>query len=131
MKIREDIENILLSEKYFQLATVSEKEIPNICTIGAFYLEDEKIIIIDNYFNKTLENINNNNNVSILIRKEKESYQLKGKGKYFSSGEVYLKAREWMKNKNDKYPAKGVLIVNVEDIYNSIPGDNAGEKIDN
>ncbi len=92
-------------------------------------MNDETIVIIDNYLNKTLKNILLNPNVSILIRKDKIAYQIKGKCKYVNKGKDYEEARNWMKSKGEKYPAKGTLIMSIDEIFNSTIGPDAGEMI--
>jgi len=130
MKIPEKVKDIFMGELFHQFATVSAEGVPNIFNIGAKYLfDDETIIVVDNYMKKTLSNILENSNVSILIRRERESYQIKGKCSYKQKGKVYEEAKKWIKAIAEKYPAKGVLIIKVEDIYNAASGSNAGEKI--
>lgn len=130
MRIPKNILDILIKEKYYQLATCSKDGIPNICTVGAYFIKDkETIIIVDNYMRKTFRNVVGNPNVAILVRKEKESFQLKGKCIYKEKGREYEKARKWMRNKGRKYPAKGILIIKVEKIYDSRSGQNAGKEL--
>jgi hypothetical protein len=129
MLLPENVKEIFVNEKCHQLGTCSKDGIPNVCSIGAKYLrEDGKIVVVDNYMVKTRENILANPNVSILIRKGGESYQLKGRCSYVTEGEEYEEARKWMKAIGEKYPAKGALIIEVDEIYNSAAGEHAGEK---
>lgn len=130
MKIPEKVKDIFIGEPVHQLATASADGVPNISNIGAKYLlDDETIIVIDNYMKKSLSNILENPDVSVLIRRERESYQIKGKCSYMQTGSVYAEARKWMKSIAEKYPAKGVLLITIEGIYNASSGSNAGEKI--
>ncbi len=130
MKLKEEIYEIFETEKSHQFATSTKNGIPNICNIGGKYIrEDDKIIIIDNYMKKTMENLQENHEVSILIRREKESYQLKGTAIYLTQGDEYIEAYKWMKSKGEKYPAKGAIVVTIHSVYNSFTGENAGEKI--
>lgn len=129
MRLPENVKEIFVNEKCHQLGTCSKDGMPNICSIGAKYLRDDgKIVVVDNYMLKTKTNVLENPNVSILIRREKASYQLKGQCTYVTEGELYEEARAWMKAIGEKYPAKGALVIEVETIYNSIPGEHAGEK---
>jgi len=130
MKIPKKIKEIFNNEPVHQLATSSKTGIPNISNVGAKYLfNDETIIIVDNYMVKTLSNIIANPVVSILLRSGKESYQIKGSCSYVTSGALYEEAKKWIKSIGEKYPAKGVLKIKVEDIYNSNSGGGAGEKL--
>jgi len=130
MLLNKKISDIFENETYHQLATSTKEGKPNICNIGGKYIrEDGKIVIVDNFMKKTIKNIQENPEIAILIRKEKEAYQIKGTASYFIEGEEYEEAFKWMKLKGDKYPAKGAIIVTVHSVYNSMTGENAGEQI--
>ena len=130
MSLPKEVTEIFVNEKYHQFATSSINGAPNICNIGAKYLrDDDKIVIVDNFMNKTIANIKENPEVAILIRREKVSYQIKGTGRYLISGAEYDDAYRWMKSKDSKYPAKGAIIITVHSVYNSMTGEDAGKKI--
>ena len=130
MKIPDKVKEIFENEKYHQLATASAESVPNVSNIGGKYLrDDDTIVVVDNHMKKTIANILSNPNVSILIRREKLSYQIKGKCKYVNEGIEYEEARKWMKSVAEKYPAKGALIITIEDIFDSTTGPNAGTSI--
>jgi hypothetical protein len=130
MKLPKKVKDIFNNELVHQLATASKTGVPNISNVGAKYLlDDETIIIVDNYMVKTLSNILENPAVSILLKSGKESYQIKGNCIYFTSGSLYEEAKKWMRSIGEKYPAKGALKIKVENIYNSNSGFGAGEKL--
>jgi len=130
MKIPKKVKDIFNNEPVHQLATSSKNGVPNISNAGAKYLlDDETIIIVDNYMKKTLSNIIENPAAAILLRSGKESYQIKGSCSYFTSGVFYEEAKKWMKSIGEKYPAKGVLKIKVEEIFNSAAGCGSGEKV--
>jgi len=129
MLLQGKIKDIFNDSKRIQLGTASAAGVPNVCHIGCKMIrEDGKIVIIDNYMNKTKANVLENPNVAILMMTE-EAYQIKGVCTYVDEGEEYEAARQWMMAKSDKYPAKGALVIEVTDAFNSIPGSNAGERI--
>lgn len=130
MLLKKEVAEIFKSEKSHQFATSSVDGIPNICNIGAKYIrEDGKIVVVDNFMNKTLSNLKENSEVSILIRHERESYQIKGTAIYLTQGEEYEEAYKWMKAIGDKYPARGAIIITVNSVFNSITGPTAGERV--
>jgi len=130
MKIPEKIKDIFVNEPVHQLATSSAAGVPNVSNIGAKYLlDDETIIVVDNYMKKTLSNILENPRAAILIRRGSKSYQLKGRCRYLESGPIYDKAKQWMKSIAEKYPTKGALEIKVEEVYDSASGTGSGEKI--
>ena len=130
MKLPERVKDIFDNEQVHQLATSARNGIPNVCNAGAKYLlDDETVIIVDNYMGKTLANILENPAVAILIRRGKESYQIKGRCSYLESGPVYEAARKWMKSRGEKYPAKGALRITIEEVYDSCGGPGAGKRL--
>lgn len=131
MLLKKEVSEIFENELFHQFATVSKDGVPNICNVGAKYIrEDGKIIVIDNYMRKTLSNVLENPEVSILVRRGKESYQIKGTAVYVSEGKEYEDAHQWMKSVNDRYPAKGAIVVTVHSVYNSMSGSTAGDRFE-
>ncbi len=130
MELPTEVKDMFEKEACHQLATASLTGEPNICNVaGKYLLDDGTIVVIDNFMKKTKKNIQENQKVAILIRRGKRSFQLQGTCKYLNEGEEYNKARDWMKIKGDRYPAKGTLFIKVESVYNSMSGENAGELI--
>ena len=77
--------------------------------------DDNTILIADNYFHKTRENLKHGSRGSVLfITGDRKAYQIKGKVSYLESGEL----RDYMKDCLDpKYPVVAVAALTVEDIY--------------
>lgn len=127
MKIPANIRDIIDKERMHQLATASKDGEPNCSYVGAKYtLDDETIIIVDNFMKKTLMNILENPRVAIVVIRDKEAYQIKGKCEYLTSGTIYEEDRKWMKTRGDRFPAKGALLIRVTDIFYSTSDEKAG-----
>src|SRR6056297_2741542 len=61
------------------LATATPDGTPNAVPVGAKkILDDETILISDQFFNKTLANMKSNSKVAVSFWKDREGYQLKG-----------------------------------------------------
>ena len=75
-------------------------------------IEDNKVLITDNYMNQTLNDIKQNQNVAILIWNNERSYKLLGEAQYYTEGSYY----EMVKPLNDGYPCKGVIVVEIKTI---------------
>lgn len=71
--------------------TVDADSTPNaVWVLCVKQLDEKRILIANNFFNKTLENIKNGSTGSLLmIAPEREAYQIKGTLEYFTSGPVY------------------------------------------
>jgi len=132
MEIPKDIQTIINDDKTFAFATVSSSGIPNINMIGIKKIEDnETILIADNYFYKTFDNLQENCNASILTKRieDKLWYQLKGTCQYINEGPKYEEFKKWVKLKKETLPAKGMVIFKVKQIYHTSAGPDAGKPI--
>ena len=96
--------------------TVSKDGTPNsiYATCVSIY-EDSKIVIADNFFHKTAENIRSGSPASVLfLTKEDKAYQIKGKIEYYDSGKYF----DFMKSWNpEKLPGHGAAVIVPEKVY--------------
>lgn len=98
------------------LTTISKHGIPNsIYATCVALFEDNTVLVANNKFKKTFENIQDCNNATILfITNNKKSYQLKGSIKYETQGKAFEDMKKW--NRAD-LPGYGVAIIEVEEIF--------------
>ena len=83
--------------------------------------DESTIVIADNYFNKTRENIKNGSKGSVLfITAENKSFQLKGTIEYHTEGPLF----DDMKGRNpEKHPGHAAAALKVEEVF------KGGEKL--
>ena len=112
------------------LSTVDGNGIPNVSAIASKKVMDEKTIMtIDTFHNKTLKNINQNGNIALAMWKESVGYQIKGKAVYHTEGKVFEEGKAWILQLKPKKIVKGVIIIEITDIYYLTPDyDLAGKK---
>ena len=98
------------------LTTVDENEMPNaIYVTFVKYLDDGRIVVADNYFNKTRSNIRRGSKGSVLfLTKERKSYQAKGGIEYLTDGPIYDDMRQWV---DQKKPRIAAAVLNVDEFY--------------
>ena len=96
--------------------TVDKNSVPNsVYVLGMKLLEDGRIAIIDNYFQKTRENIKNGSKGSFLfLAKPRKPYQAKGSIEYLTSGPVYEDLRASV---DPKHPRVAAAVLRVEELY--------------
>ena len=94
------------------LTTVSADGIPNsIYATCANLFGDERIVIADNYFCKTRENLKATGKGSVLfITTEKKSFQLKGTLEYHTEGEIYDAMKSWNPSKHPGHAAAALVV---------------------
>jgi len=112
----------------------SDKECnPNINTIFWKKILDDKetIILIDNFFKTTKQNVLENEKgcISFWNSETEEGYKIKGVAKYYTEGDIFKKGKEFIQEKNPNRIPRGVIELKVEEIYILTPGDKAGERV--
>jgi len=98
------------------LATVDENNVPNAIYATCVSLwKDKKIVVADNYFDKTRKNILAKSKGSVLfITKDKKAYQIKGVFAYVTDGELFDFMKSWNPS---KHPGHAAAALNPEEIY--------------
>lgn len=98
------------------LTTVDENGVPNAIYMTFIkYLDDGRIVLTDNYFNKTRANIKRGSKGSVLfMTKERKSYQAKGSIEYLTDGPIYDDMRQWV---DQKKPRIAAAVLSVDEFY--------------
>lgn len=113
-------------------ATATKNGTPNVVPIGfARPLDNKTILIVDNYMNKTRENLENNSKASLVPRDaSKCPYQFKGTTEIHTSGKYFDDAVDWAQSVMSELSPKAAVLLKVEEIYSVKPGPDAGKKVD-
>lgn len=118
--------------KVFPLATASKAGIPNVAPMGSvFLIDDETIWIGDNFMHKTLENILENPKAALYLYGPgaKGCFQIKGDVVVKTSGEEHAKIKAMIQEKKPNLPVKSLLIMKITDVFECMPGAEAGRKL--
>ena len=98
------------------LATISDTGMPNIIyatCVGMF--GTDKLVVADNFFNKTRTNILAGSKGSLLfITKDQKAYQVKGSFEYHKDGEIFDDMRKW---NPPEHPGHAAAVLKVEQVY--------------
>ena len=113
------------------LATATPDGVPNVVPIGfARPIDENTILIADNYMNKTRQNLEKNPWISLVTKDAtKCPFQFKGRIEIFESGNYFDIVTEWGENAMTKLTPKAAILMKVEEIYSIQPGPDAGKKI--
>lgn len=132
-KLTQDILDQMKNQKVYALATASKDGVPNVVPVGMLIpKEDGTIWIIDNYFGKTIANMEENPKAAFYVwnLECKESWQVKGTLSIEDSGADYEAAVAFAHSIKEIFPAKHLVKMTVDEIYYVTPGDHAGKKIE-
>jgi len=133
-KMTERIKELFNKVPTVVLSTASEKCTPNAVPVGAKkIIDDETILISDQFFNKTLANMKANPKVAVTFWEGHEGYQLKGSVTIETTGKRFEDTAKWIEEMSGKagFPlkSKGAVILLIEEIYGVAPGPGAGKKL--
>lgn len=125
-----EIKESLAGTKTLFFATASKKGIPNAVPIGAFkLLDDATLLISDQFFNKTLRNIQENPHVAVTWWGEKGGFQMKGTVTIHTDDKVFSDDVAWMKEVRPQLKPKSAVIMKITEVFSIKPGADAGKKI--
>ena len=130
VRLTAEIMDTLAAAKTAWLATAANECTPNVVAVGAFrLLDDETLLVSDQYFLKTLANLNENPKVAFSWWGEKGGFQIKGTAEYHDDGPVFRENQEWMAAKHPKFIPKGAVTVRIAEVYALKAGPDAGRKV--
>ena len=133
-KMTERIRKLFETVPTAVLATATADGQPNAVPVGAKkVIDDETILISDQFFNKTLANMKTNPKVAVSFWEGHEGYQFKGTVTIETSGARYEETARWIEDLGNKvgFPlkSKGAVILKIDEIYALAPGPGAGKKL--
>ncbi len=112
MKV-EEIQDKIEKNK-IAVATCDKDCTPHNIVVMYAKVKDKKIVITDNYMQKTKENIENNQKVALVFWEEETGWKINGFAEYYNSGEWLNFVKSLEENKDE--PCKGAIVIEVKNI---------------
>jgi len=111
------VKKAISKQEIFPVATSNQDQIPNVVYIAYLkVIDDQTVLIADNYLNKTRDNILSNGKIAFAVRdEEKGSFQIKGTAERLTEGDMFDEVQKWVP---DKLPRVAAVIMHIEEIYN-------------
>ena len=128
-KITDEMKDIASKAKGWAVATATKDGVPNVVSIAfGKVLSENQILLMDVFMKKTEENIRANPRVatSVWDMDALKGYQFKGKARLETSGKVFDEGIQMVKSMMPQLTPKAAVIVDVEEIYVTSPGPDAG-----
>ncbi len=131
VKVTEDIKESLKAVQLAFLATAAKDGTPNVVPIGAVKsLDDETLLISDQFFGKTLKNMEENPRIALSWwNKKTGGFQIKGDVTIHTDDEVFEQDVEWMHSIMDTINPKSAIVCKITSVYIVEAGPDAGKKI--
>ncbi|MFA5002168.1 MAG: pyridoxamine 5'-phosphate oxidase family protein [Methanolinea sp.] len=128
--LTQEIKESLQGTKTVFLATSSQGRVPNVVPIAAMKsLDNGTILISDQFFNKTLQNMRENPKIALSWWGEKGGFQIKGTVTIHTDDEIFRQDVALMKETWPAFVPKSAVIVKITDVYAVKPGPEPGKKI--
>ena len=125
-----EMKAVLDEVKIWVLATADRHGRPNAVPIAfTKILDDNRLMLVDNFMRKTIENIQANPQVSISVWNDSAGYQFKGTAAIETSGQYFEEGTAMVHARKATLDPKGVVIVALDAIYNTKGGPDAGKKV--
>lgn len=132
-KLNNAVKTAIEQTALFPLATASSNGYPNVVPVMFVLIEsDDELWMIDNFMDKTLKNLEQNPTaaLNVLIPEQNISYQIKGTIRIETSGDQYQKMRDIVLAAKPSAPAKGLIIMQVTEVFDCWPGATIGHRLD-
>lgn len=102
----------------------------HVVPVSTAKMYEDKILLVDYFMGKTLENIRKNPDVSLAFWKGLEGFQVKALVEYKTSGEVFDSTVKWVKEILPERTVKGILLLTIHEVYDvSATIDRPGMKV--
>ena len=121
------VEEFILSADSKALATASSSGVLNVVPVSSVKVFEGKIVLVNYFMDKTLQNINSNNQVSFVAWSKMIGYQIKGIVEYKEQGEIFDKVVSWIKDTIPGRVVKGVLIITPNEVHDIAPDKKTKE----
>lgn len=128
--LNDEMKAVFAKNRIFSFATAALDGTPNVAPMAMVELiADDTVWIGDNYMSKTLANVTENPRGALFFWSpdDKRCFQIKGSVAVKTAGPEYECMRAKIRAKGAHYPAKGLLILTITEVFQCSPGDGAGQ----
>ena len=129
-----EVQELFKNVKDVVFTTAREDGQPNSCIVGMkAVIDDETVYLSDQFFKKTLANVQANPKVAIVFWEGINAFELHGTARYVNEGPEFEAQKAWVdaafEQMGKPIKAKGGCFVHVDAVFTSAPGPMAGDKI--
>jgi uncharacterized protein len=130
VKLTQEIKDTLTMGTVYFFATSSKAGIPNAVPIKALKaLDDETILVSDQFFGKTLKNLEENPHIAISYWGDKGGYQIKGTAAIHRGDKIFEDNVAWVHSFSPNLKPKSAVVIKITDVYQVKGGPDAGKKL--
>lgn len=132
--ISEEVKAVFEKVPTVVFSTASLEGQPNAAAVGMKkVIDDETVYVSDQFFKKSLANVQANAKVSIAFWGDDGAYQIHGTARYVNEGDEFLAQKQWVDAAfaamGAPIQSKGGCFVHVDAVYQMKPGPAAGDRL--
>lgn len=120
MKLTQEIKEVILNAESKALATMNLSLI-NVVPVSTMKIINKKIILVDYFMGKTVENIKANSHVALTCWTGFTGYQIKADAEYKTRGDVFDRIKTWVAEILPDRMVKGILLLEPNAVFNISP----------
>lgn len=133
-KIPQEVQDAFARVRAVVLSTADKAGQPNGCVVAMKkVIDDETVYLSDQFFKKTLANLETSPKVSIAFWDDESAYQIHGTAHYVNEGADFEEQKAWVDalfvQMGAHIVAKGGIFVTVDSVYEMKGGPTAGDQI--
>ncbi|SFG26277.1 hypothetical protein SAMN05660649_01189 [Desulfotomaculum arcticum] len=132
-KLIDNVKEVFNKTAIYAVATASKNGLPNVVPIHyvKLYDEEDTILLVDNFMNKTTKNLNENPWIAISVwdYDRKQAFQIKGEANIITSGKVFDDAVSWVQKTMPQLQPKSAILLKVTNVFNCQPGPDIGKEL--
>lgn len=130
----QEVKELFETAENMVLCTANAEGAPNGAAIGMkAVIDDQTVYISDQFFNKTLTNLEENQKVAIAFWTGHDAFQIHGTARYVKDGEEFRAQKEKVDAKFASMGlpirAKGGCFIQVDAVYQMAAGPDAGKQL--
>ena len=130
VKVSENIMEAFDTQRVIPMATVNKDGVPNVIYVAIWWWENDKMLcVVNNYLNKTLQNLVDTGLVSFVCYGKNGSFQIKCKAINVTEGPLYEKGHKMAMEREKPLPGKSTIVCKVNEVYQGSGGKGAGDKL--
>jgi predicted pyridoxine 5'-phosphate oxidase superfamily flavin-nucleotide-binding protein len=130
VEVSKQIMEAFTAQRVIPMATVNSEGVPNVIYVAIWWWENkETICVVNNYLNKTLQNIQDNGKVCFVCYGDKGSYQIKCEAENFIEGYLYKKGLKLAKEREKPLPGRSTVVCRIVEVYQGSGGKGAGNRL--
>lgn len=107
-----DVKAVIEKQRIIPMATADASGKQNVILVGMWWEDDETLVVVDNFLNKTMRNLEANPRVAFVgwDRDARKPFQFNGRVEVQSEGPLYEKGHEKATKRERPLPGRAVVV---------------------